>query len=73
MRADMVKLWPSKSITVKYPDGHFEKVPKELLNVMIELDRISEFKRKNGWVVIGKDPIRGMGRGPFKGREKRCY
>ncbi|NIQ08815.1 MAG: hypothetical protein GWO08_18040 [Gammaproteobacteria bacterium] len=69
----MLRLWHSKSIAVKYPDGHYENVPKALLNTMIELHKISEFKRKKGWVVIGKDPIRGMGRGPFKGREKRCY
>ena len=72
-RSVMVRFWPIKMITVKYPDGHYEDIPKPLLNTLIELHKIVEFKRKSGWVVIGKDAIRGMGREPFKGKEKRCY
>lgn len=62
-----------KLITVKYPDGQINDIPTVLLNTMIETKKIVGFKRKDGWVIIGKDSIRGMGHGHYHGREKRYY
>jgi hypothetical protein len=57
-------------IPVRYADGRVDKIPLPLLNTMIETHRIVEFKRKEGWVVIGTGAIRGMdhGQGPKKDR-----
>lgn len=62
-----------KLITVRYPDGQIDKIPKPLLNTMIETHKIVEFKRKEGWVVVGKDAIRGMDHGYLKGRDRRRH
>lgn len=62
-----------KLITVRYPDGQTDKIPLPLLNTMIETHKIVEFKRKEGWVVIGRDAIRGMDHGRFSGRERRWH
>lgn len=63
----------SKLISVRYPDGQIDKIPMTLLNTMIESHKIIEFKRKEGWVVIGRDVIRGMGRGQQSDKERRWH
>ena len=62
-----------KLIPVRYPDGQVDKIPRPLLNTMIETHIIIEFKRKEGWVVIGRDAVRGMNHGQLSGKERRCY
>ena len=62
-----------KLITVRYSDGQIDKVPMPLLNTMIETHKIVEFKRKEGWVVIGTDPIRGMNHGQIPDKERRWH
>ena len=62
-----------KLITVRYPDGQIDKIPRPLLNTMIETHKITGFKRKEGWVVIGKDAIRGMDHGYLQGRDRRRH
>ena len=49
-----------KLIPVRYADGHVDKIPSPLLNTLIETHQIIEFKRKEGWIVVGSDAIRGM-------------
>jgi len=58
-------------ISVRLQDGSIDNVPKPLLNTMIETHEITEFKRKDGWVVIGRDAIRGMDSGQMPGKERR--
>ncbi len=42
------------------------------LDALIENDAIYAFRRKSGWVTIGKDPIRRLGiRQDYKGPERR--
>lgn len=60
-------------VKVRYSDGRVDKIPRPLLNTMIETHEIIEFKRKNGWVVIGRDAIRGMNQGQRTGRERRWH
>lgn len=62
-----------KLIPVRYPDGQVDKIPLPLLNTMIETHKIIEFKRKEGWVVIGSDAIRGMNHGQLPGKERRWH
>ena len=60
-----------KKITVRYPNGKTDKVPSVLLNTLIETKMVTEFKRKDGWVVIGLDAIRGMNSGEAPRKERR--
>lgn len=62
-----------KLIPVRYPDGRVDRIPLPLLNTMIEAHKIVEFKRKEGWVIIGRDPIRGMGHGQVCDEERRRH
>ncbi|RII30216.1 MAG: hypothetical protein CXR30_07805 [Geobacter sp.] len=45
-------------IQVKYPDDRYDYVKERTLDLLIESDKITEFKRSTGWVKIGVDPIR---------------
>jgi hypothetical protein len=60
-----------KLIPVRYADGHVDKIPSPLLNTLIETHKIIEFKRKEGWVVVGSDAIRGMDHGQLRRKERR--
>ena len=40
------------------------------LEYLIKTGKITAFKRKQGWVKIGEDPIR-QGSGEFSGRDRR--
>jgi len=60
-------------VPVRYPDGHTDKVPSVLLNTMIENHKIIELKRKEGWIVIGVDAIRGMNHGRLTGKDRRWH
>ncbi len=60
-----------KLIPVRYADGHVDKIPSPLLNTLIETHQIIEFKRKEGWAVVGSDAIRGMDHGQLLGKERR--
>lgn len=57
-------------IKVEYSDGHVESVPPALLNSLISSRKIARFLRKDGWVRITKDPLRGTG-GSYDGPERR--
>ena len=60
-----------KLIPVRYTDGHVDKIPSPLLNTLIETHKITEFKRKKGWVFFGSVAIRGMDHGQLRGKERR--
>lgn len=62
-----------KLIPVRYPDGQVDKIPLPLLNTMIETHKITEFKRKDCWVVIGRDAVRGINHGRPSGKERRGH
>lgn len=48
-------------IPVKYSDGTMDRVQSILLDTLILSGAITKFKRGNGWVTIGLDPIRKQG------------
>jgi len=62
-----------KLIPVRYPDGQVDKIPLPLLNTLIETHKIIEFKRKEGWVIIGRDAVREMNHGHLSGKERRWH
>ena len=45
-------------IRVKYADNRFDYVKNNILDVMINAEKITEFRRNSGWVRIGLDPVR---------------
>ena len=49
-------------IQVKYSDNRFDYVKHNDLDLLINEDKIKEFKRTTGWVRVGVDPVRGTRR-----------
>lgn len=47
-------------IRVRYVDGRFDFVKPVLLDRLLDDKKIDSFQRKNGWALVGVDPIRGM-------------
>ncbi len=45
-------------IQVIYADNHHDFVKPAMLDTLIELRKISKFKRSSGWVTVGTDPVR---------------
>jgi hypothetical protein len=46
------------SITVMYTNGKTGIVENYQLDDLIASGKIKKFRRSDGWVVVGKDPIR---------------
>ena len=48
-------------IPVVFTDGSPGKMVAVALDLCLRQNRIRSFRRADGWVVIGIDPMRGMG------------
>ncbi len=60
------------AIMVQYKDNSFGNVRNEALDSLIDSNTIVAFRRKSGWVEIGRDPIRGGGvPRPYNGDDRR--
>ncbi len=57
-------------ITVKYRNGRLGIVEDFELDKLIHSRKITGFLRMEGWVVIGRDPIRRSRKG-YSGQDKR--
>ena len=49
-------------IRVKYIDDGYDMVKNNVLDNLIEENKVIEFKRSAGWVRIGIDPVRSAKR-----------
>lgn len=58
-------------IRVMYPDGKTEMVRPPLLKLLIERQRIQQFRRDDGWALLGQDPIRSKQPSVYDGPERR--
>ena len=58
-------------IRVMYSDGRFDMVKPSLLEKLLKEEAVTSFKRSSGWVVVGRDPIRGSGDADYRGTERR--
>ncbi len=58
-------------LRVMYHDNTFDMVKAAHLEDLIVSGKILKFKRSDGWVVIGRDPLRGSGTRPYNGPERR--
>jgi hypothetical protein len=58
-----------------YEDNKYDYVPDSRLGELIESGKIKQFCRADGWVTIGRDPVRGMSsinsRIAYNGPERR--
>jgi hypothetical protein len=45
-------------IRVVYDDDRYDYVTNEMLDNLLETNRITKFQRATGWVTVGVDPIR---------------
>ena len=58
-------------IKVVYKNGSRDKIAPSLLPALIDAKEIAQFQRSDGWIIVGLDPIRGMGGPPYLGDERR--
>jgi hypothetical protein len=59
-------------IPVVLKDGHEELVSKDELQFLMSKQQILFFKRSDGWVVLGRDNMRGL-KVPYNGVERRQH
>ncbi len=59
-------------IGVMYRDGKYDVVKDFALDKLIHSEKILKFYRSGHWVIIGRDPVRGMG-GSGTGYKRRKY
>lgn len=58
-------------IRVMYSDGRFDMVKPNMLDNLLEQQKVTSFKRASGWAVVGRDAIRSTGRSGYRGVERR--
>lgn len=58
-------------IQVVYQDGRHDMVKPVLLDRLIEGQEIAQFRRTEGWVAVGVDPVRKRGRRMYSIPERR--
>jgi len=58
-------------IRVQYEDGSFDMVKATRLDDLLPQGKIAAFQRTDGWVIVGKDPIRGTKQQVYAGQERR--
>lgn len=62
----------ARMVNVRFIDGVVEAVQPSILNELIGLREIIAFERTEGWVYIGKAPIRRKLK-PIQGPGQRSY
>jgi hypothetical protein len=59
-------------IRVMYDDGKFDMVKPQMLDRLLETNRVTSFKRNEGWAVVGRDTLRSSRSQGHKGLERRA-
>ena len=59
-------------IRVMYDDGKFDMVKSQMLDTLLETNRVTSFKRDEGWAVVGRDTLRSSRSQGRKGLERRA-
>jgi hypothetical protein len=59
-------------VPVMLKNGTEEIVSSQVLDRMLESDQVTFFRRGSGWVVVGRDAVRGTGGCLYRGRERRA-
>ena len=50
----------SGKVDVELKDGAVCQMAKHAFNVFLSLNRVVRFKRSDGWIVVGTDPLRDL-------------
>ena len=59
-------------IRIMYDDGRFDMVKPQLLDRLLEANKLTSFKRIEGWAVIGRDAFRNRHHSyDYKGQNRR--
>lgn len=58
-------------IRVKYTDDHFDMVRPEVLDRLLQVGKVREFLRHDGWVMPGIGNLRRSNRNKYSGTERR--
>jgi hypothetical protein len=61
------------TVEVIFKNGRKGYVNRSELNMLINSRLIQSFKRADGWVRIGMDPLRQRGDLSYSGEEKRAH
>lgn len=63
---------PSKRIEVRLINGRVCHLRPSALNTLLSMNRIVEFKRSDGWAIVGRTPLRKENNPlPYSGSERR--
>ena len=61
-------------IRIMYDDGRFDMVKPQMLNLLLESEKLTSFKRSDSWAVIGRDTLRSSRSQGHQGPERRaCF
>jgi len=59
-------------VLAELTDGSASRIAKKTFNVLLSNGKVVKFKRSDGWVVVGRDCLRGMSNYPrYNGAERR--
>lgn len=59
-------------IRVMYQEGQFDMVKAQMLENLLREEKVATFKRADGWVTVGRDPVRSTNRSQsYQGPERR--
>lgn len=58
-------------IRVKYVDDRFDMVRPEILDRLLEVGKVREFQRSDGWVMPGIGNLRRKKRNGYSGPDRR--
>ena len=62
------------TIQTELTDGTICRVVPKGLELLLGHQRVKRFRRRDGWVVVGRDPLRSAsGDSSYDGPERRCF
>jgi len=59
-------------IQVEFLDGSPGAMGPAALDLCLRQERIRRFRRADGWVIVGMDPMRGSDKRHYSGPERRA-
>jgi hypothetical protein len=59
-------------IRVMYDDGTYDMVKPKMLDLLLERDKLTSFKRSDSWAVVSRDALRSSRSQGHKGLERRA-
>ena len=59
-------------IRVMYDDGTYDMLKPKMLDLLLEKEKLTSFKRSDSWAVVGRDALRSSSSQGHKGLERRA-